>query len=45
LADPVLDPARTELLLSGFEVIDPAAYDVIPRMRREAEARGYPRLG
>lgn len=45
LTDPELRHARTELLLAGFEVIDPAGYDVIPRMRRDAEARGYPRLG
>jgi hypothetical protein len=44
LADPALVASRADLLLAGFEVLDPAAYEAIPRMEAEATARGYPRL-
>jgi ABC-type phosphate/phosphonate transport system substrate-binding protein len=44
LADPALADARADLMLAGFEVLDPAVYEAIPRMEAEAKARGYPRL-
>jgi ABC-type phosphate/phosphonate transport system substrate-binding protein len=44
LADPALAETRADLLLAGFEVLDPTAYEAIPRMEADAKARGYPRL-
>jgi ABC-type phosphate/phosphonate transport system substrate-binding protein len=44
LSDPALAGCRSALMLSGFEVLDPAVYEEIPLMEAQAKARGYPRL-
>jgi len=44
VADPVLAPARAELLIDDVEELPLAAYDEIPAMEREAISMGYPAL-
>ena len=43
-ADPALADAREAMLLDGLEVLPPEAYDIIPALRDEAAAQGYPIL-
>lgn len=44
LADPALQPALRALRITGWSVVDPADYAVIPELEREAVAAGYPVL-
>jgi len=44
LADPGLLPARTALLIEGFEVLDEAVYERVAEIEQEALALSYPVL-
>lgn len=44
VSDPGLAAARAELRISGFAALEPADYDEIATMEREAGVMGYPQL-
>jgi ABC-type phosphate/phosphonate transport system substrate-binding protein len=44
MADPALAEVRAALRLAGMAVLDRRAYDIVPRLEREAIAIGYPQL-
>lgn len=39
-SDPDSEPARQALFLDGFSVLPPGAYEIIPKLEREMQAKG-----